>query len=439
MLGRRKRGARRFARDSASALAHSDFRRLFIAQTVSSFGDALLPVALTFAVIESGGSASDIGLVLGAALLPTVALTLVGGVWADRVSRRAILVGSDALQGFCQGATAYLLLSGTAEVWHLVVLQALNGIGRAFFHPAVGAIVPSTVPAKDLQQANALIESVRNVNSIAGPAAAGVLFALSGAGLAILVDAATFAISMVALMLMRGGDYRVNSPDVDSSLLRDLRDGWAMVRSRRWLWVELVRSAFDFPIVVAPFLVLGPLIAIERLGGAHAWAAIAAAFSVGALAGSAIATRYQARRPMFTCTALMYLTALPPLMLAYTNTAMGVAAIEGIRGAAVGFFGATWVTLLQEQIPDRVRGRVNAWDLTITYGLTPFGYILAAPLAARFSQTAVLTMSGLWAVVSVSVALAVPEIRQLRRAPLAGASEPSDPEKLAVAEQSQAN
>ena len=123
-----------------------DFRRVFLAQSVSVFGDGITPVALTFAVLELTGSGTDLGLVLAAQSLPLAALALVGGVWADRLPRQKVMVASDLVRAAVQGVAAVLLLSGSAQVWHLALLAALHGAAEAFFRPAAGALIPQIVP-----------------------------------------------------------------------------------------------------------------------------------------------------------------------------------------------------------------------------------------------------------------------------------------------------
>jgi hypothetical protein len=145
------------------ALRERQFRRYFVGQTTSYLGDGLLPVAVSFAVLDLTGSASDLGLVLAARMVPVVVFLLVGGVWADRLPRHLVMLASDVVRGAVQALLAVLLLTGTAELWHLLLLQALYGVGEAFMRPASTGLLPSIVSAERLQQANALLAA--SVNS----------------------------------------------------------------------------------------------------------------------------------------------------------------------------------------------------------------------------------------------------------------------------------
>ena len=124
------------------ALRHPAFRLLFLGQAVSSLGDRLVPVALAFAVLDLTGSVTDLGIVLAAQTVPLVVFVLLGGVWADRLPRQRVMLGSDAVRALAQGASALLLLEGRAHVWQLAVLQAVYGAAEAFFGPASTAVVP---------------------------------------------------------------------------------------------------------------------------------------------------------------------------------------------------------------------------------------------------------------------------------------------------------
>ena len=163
----------------------------------------MVAVALAFAVLEIGGSASDVGLVLDAGVFPLVASVLVGGVVADRASRRAVMVAADLVRVASQGTMAALLIAGVSEVWMLALLAGVTGTATGFFGPASTGLLPEVVPAEQLQPANALRSSAVSTGEILGPLAAGVLVAAAGAGWAIAADAVTFGVSAACLAMLR--------------------------------------------------------------------------------------------------------------------------------------------------------------------------------------------------------------------------------------------
>ena len=163
-------------------LAEPSFRTLFLARSVSSAGDSFLPVALAFAVLDLTGSAVDLGIVLAAATISSLLLLPLGGVWADRLPRGRVMLVADLARGVAQATVAILLISGHAEVWHLVVLQVVDGSAEAFFNPASGAIVPETISGRLLREANALLGFSTGLSYAVGPGVAGILVAATSPG-----------------------------------------------------------------------------------------------------------------------------------------------------------------------------------------------------------------------------------------------------------------
>jgi len=378
-----------------------NFRRVFFAQSVSVFGDGITPVALTFAVLELTGSGTDLGLVLAAQALPLAGLALVGGVWADRLPRERVMIASDLVRAAVQATAAALLLSGAAQIWQLAVLAALHGAAEAFFRPAAGALLPQLVPARDLQQANALMGMSDNFGWMVGPAVAGTLVALIGVGGAIAVDAVTFLVSAAFLTSLRVPALaRTRGAQ---RFVAELRDGWREVRSRTWLWVMLLRVCLVLCIVIAPFQVLGPLGLQEQGYTAAAWGWIMAAFSLGMMFGAAIALRYRPKRPMITVTFAGATALLSPLALALGFGPWALATVQGGRGVAVGVLVAVWNTALQTEVEEEALGRVVAWDWMASLALWPVGLALAGPLAEWLGVTttawisvALGSVAGLW-------------------------------------------
>ncbi len=389
-----------------------NFRRVFLAQSVSVFGDGITPVALTFAVLELTGSGTDLGLVLAAQVLPLAGLALVGGVWADRLRREKVMIASDLVRAAVQATAAALLLSGTARIWQLAILAALHGAAEAFFRPAAGALLPQLVPARDLQQANALMGMSDNFGWFVGPAVAGTLVALIGAGGAIAVDAATFVISAAFLTSLRVPALVRSRPSQRFAL--ELRDGWREVRSRTWLWVMLLRVCLVLCIVIAPFQVLGPLGLTEQGYTPLAWGWIMAAFSLGMILGAAVALRYRPKRPMITVTFAGGTALLAPLALALGFGPWTLAAVQAGRGVAVGVLVAVWNTALQTEVEEEALGRVVAWDWMASLALWPVGLALAGPLAEWLGVTTTAWISvGLGSVAAFWV-LAVGDVWRMR-------------------------
>jgi MFS family permease len=258
-----------FDRLDLGPLRERSFRFLFLGRTTTFIGNAFANIALAFAVLDLTGSKSDLGFVLAARTLPQVLFLLVGGIWADRLPRHRVMVVSNVVSGLSQGAIAVLLLTGQAEIWHLLALAAVNGLSTAFFFPAATGIVPQTVPQAMLQPANAILRLGQNASWIAGAALGGLVVAATSPGVGIAVDAAAFLVAAVLLAMIRlPATLRIEA----SNFFADLTEGWREFRSRTWLWVIVLQFGFVNAMILGVEGVLGPAVANDHLGGAAAWA-----------------------------------------------------------------------------------------------------------------------------------------------------------------------
>jgi len=194
--------------DSLAALGEPEFRKLFIGQATSVVGSMFRVVALPFAVLAIGGTATDIGIVEAAGLIPLAALVLLGGVWADRLPRRIVMLAADAGRTVLQLAAAALLVAGVAHVWQLAALQVGMGVCEAFFGPAYTGLVPEVVSPPRLQQANALQGLVSSGSMTLGAFLAGMLVAAVGPGWAIGIDGLSYLASAWFLLRLRPPAFR---------------------------------------------------------------------------------------------------------------------------------------------------------------------------------------------------------------------------------------
>ena len=395
---------------SLQVLKRRDFRLFFLGQGVSVLGDRMVAVALAFAVLETGGSASEVGLVLGAAWGPLVVTVLAGGVIADRTSRRGVMLGADLARVVSQGGMAALVIAGTAEVWMLAVLAGITGAATGFFSPASTGLLPEVVPEEELQPANALRSTALSASEILGPLAAGVIVAAAGAGWAIGVDAATYAVSAVSLAMLRP-PARVRPES--ASFLGDLREGWTEFRSRRWVWAFVVYAAVG-NMLWGAWSALGPIVAHRDLGGAAVWGSILGALGVGALVGSAYATRARPRRPLLLVGLMEGLFGLPLAFLAAAAPAPLIAFAAFLTGFALMVGNTVWQSTLQRHIPAASLSRVSSYDWFGSYALYPLGLAVWGSVAGAIGiHTALWLAFGLFAVSAMAI-LAVPDIRQFR-------------------------
>jgi len=397
------------------------FRLLFIGQALSMLGDRITFVALPFAVLAIGGSAGDVGLVVAAATIPFALFALLGGVWADRLPRHRLMLASDLVRLATQAIAAVLLLTGSAEVWHLAVLMAIFGTADAFFAPALTGLLPAVVAPERLQEANALRSLVLSGGLVLGPALAGVLVALVGPGGAIAFDAGTFAASAVALALLRPRTVeRVEA--AEPTLLQGLREGFTEVRARPWVQAFLAVLCMYHVVVLPAIYVLGPVLAERELDGAQTWAIVTAGFGVGAILGDLLVLRWKPARPLLVAAAALVVASCQAAIVGSGLPVWGIAGLEAVTGVAVSVGFTLWETTLQEQIPERAISRVSSYDYLVTVGLMPVGLALAGPLEGAVGLHELLALQTAVAVPIALAALAIPAVRSLRRLPASGSA-----------------
>jgi MFS family permease len=397
---------------AVDALRERDFRWFFAGQAVSDLGDKLVPVALAFAVLDLTGSASALGLVLLFRAVPNLVFLLAGGVWADRLPRHHLMLGCNVVRGLSQGLTAALLVAGHARLWELCALAAVYGTADAFFGPATTGLVQQIVTPGRLQQANALQTLSQSSARVVGPAIAGVIVATAGAGWAIAIDSATFFVGAVSLaQLAPAAIVRVRG-----SFLRELAEGWREVVSRSWIWVSIVSFAIFQFACLAPYIVLGPVISRDSLGGASAYAAIMAAAGAGSVLGGVLTLLLKPARPLRACFLGGAVWALVLLAFGLAVPVPVIAVAAAAANAGMTFGGSLWFTSLQQHVPRESISRVSSYDWMGSMVFLPLGFALAGPLAdAVGAGPAMIGAACVCVVVNLGVA-ALPSVRTLGRA-----------------------
>lgn len=393
-------------------LSQRDFRNLFIGQAASTIGDGIVFVALALYVTEIG-SATDVGLVLAAATFPMVAFLLLGGVWADRLPRHRVMIVADLIRFALHALLAALIFTGAVEIWHIVVIEALFGTAEAFFRPAHTGLVPQTVPEDMIQDAKAAGSTVETVAEFAGPALATVLVLGLGAGWAFAIDAVTFLVSAVFLTRVRP---RVRGERHGRrTVLAELCEGYAEVRSRAWIWVTVVVFAVALMLSFGPWTTLGPSIAEDEYGSAGVFGLLAAAMGAGTMLGALLGFRWRPLHPMRA--GFLWVLGWPVVTAAFALGAPLVVLVALFAAAGVGLslFGIWWDTALAERVPPHTLSRVSAYDWMGSLALLPIGYLVAGPLGDALGAGAVLAVGSALAALVLAAGLAVRETWTMRR------------------------
>jgi MFS family permease len=307
-------------------LRQRDFRNFYLGYCTSMLGTGMSRIALTFAVLDSGASATELGYVFAASVVPQVVFMIGGGVLADRLGRRPVMLITDTGRFGVQSVLAAALVLGRPALWEFVLLAALLSVGEGFFNPALGGLRADIAPRALLADANALIGVAQNAAAVLGPAIAGTLVALTSPALVIAFDAASYGVSVLALASLRipPAGVPVQSP------WRDLTESWSTFKSETWLWIITVQFALFNLFTWAPYLLLGPILARAYLGGAQAWGIVTAAFAGGSVLGGVFMVgRRRPDRPLLYAAICTLGYAIPCLMLALSS--LVVAALPSIR------------------------------------------------------------------------------------------------------------
>lgn len=398
----------------------TDFRWLFLSQTISTTGDRIVLVALALLVTERTGSTTDLGIVIAAQTIALVTFLLLGGVWADRLPRHRIMVATDLVRGGLHALLALLIFTDAVEIWHLVVIEFGFGAAEAFFRPAYSGLVPQTVPEDLIQEANAANGLTQTLAEFAGPAIATALVLTLGTGWAFAVDSASFMASAVLLLFVTPRPR--GEPTERTTLLAELRAGWREVRARAWVWVTIAVFSLNIVFAYAPYVVLGPSVAADRYGDPATWGWIASSVGAGTALGALLALRWRPSRPL-----LIGILLCVPFGIVLAALAIGIPLAVLIPGAlasgvGVALFGVWWETALAQRIPPAALGRVASYDWMGSMALLPIGYLLIGVLADQIGATEVMGVAGLLGAAVVLVALIPRETRALRR--IEGGAEP---------------
>jgi predicted MFS family arabinose efflux permease len=406
-------------------LRHRDFRYLWLAQSSSVIGDNIVLVALALFVIARSGSATDLGLVLAAQSVPLVAFLLFGGVWADRLPRHRLMIATDLVRFCLHALLAVLIFTGGAPIWRVVAIEVLFGSAEAFFRPAAMGLLPQTVPEADIQQATAISTMSNNVAEFAGPALATALVLGAGAGWAFALDAATFLLSAAFLARVRprrrSAETTTEPEATDEpeaargSVWAEIRAGAREVRSRTWVWATLASFCVALFCGLAPWFVLGPLVARQQYGHLAIYGVVEAALGLGTIVGSLVGVGWRPRYPMRLAMLAILIWPVTSILYASGVTLFVVIPATVVGGGGISLFDVWWQTALAERIPPEALSRVTSYDWMVSGALLPAGFLLAGPLAGALGAVEVVLGGSALALVAFGLGLLPRETRMLRR------------------------
>lgn len=418
--------------DRLSALRHRNFRLLLAGTTASSLGNAVTPIALAFAVVDLGGSATDLGLVVAAFALAEVVTVLFGGVLGDRLPRQLMLEGSSAGSALTQLFLATSLIVGFADIAMLAAVGALNGCLAALSQPSSRAMTRLVVPAEDLASAVAIRPLLQTTAATVGFTLGGVLVAVAGSGWAIGLDALTFALAAYCYSRMRVEQTPPAGPH--ASMLADLGEGAREVFAHPWLWLLIGQALLYHLFYGGAQTVLGPLV-IGAEFGRSSWGVTLGTLMAGFVVGGLVCLRWRPRRSLLVGTVLLSLTALFPIAMALSDQLWVVLLGAFLHGFGLQVFDVFWDLSIQQNIaPDKL-ARVYSFDIVGSFVAKPLGLALTGPVAVLVGYHGWLLVVGCVMAASSLLALASSDVRRLVRDPGTGPGEAPGSERQAASAQ----
>jgi MFS family permease len=379
-------------------------------QATSFVGDAAFTVALGWRVIELTGKAGSLGYVLALETVAMMATLLLGGVLADRYSRRRLMIGSDLARAAIVGVFLGLELTDQLTFASVLVLAAGFGLAQGFFQPAFGGIVPLVVEAPLLASANSWLGIARQGSAVVGPAVAAVLYGAVGPSTVWAIESASFLVSAAALWLARP---RMVAPEAPQGMWHELAEGFRYVASVPWIWAGILAACVILMFGMAPFNALLPRIVHTHYGrGVGSYGLLFSLMSAGMVAGSLAWAHWNPRRHrMVICYGSFGLGAAGIIVVGLSDSYWLAAAAVVWRGLGIGIGIAAWMTLVNELVPERLLSRVFSLDFFGSTGLTPVGYVMAGALASVVEPTSILAFGGVIAVTLWFVPLAWRSVR----------------------------
>lgn len=394
-----------------------EYRLLIAAVTLSIFADGMFAVVLALQVIELDNNPVSLSIVMTCFGAAFVAFVLVGGITADRMNQRKIIIGVETVNVVAASAVATLGLLGALQVWHLALAATAMGTAAAFFFPAYSAILPRILPAEQLLAANGVEGVVRPVFQRAvGPAVAGMLIGATFPAVGSVVVAALFATGLVLLIATRpAASTPPQEPEVERAhVLRDLRDGFVFMLRTPWLlWTLLFASMFVL-VVLGPIEVLLPFIVNDRFDdGARTYGFILAFFGMGSALGAlAVSSGRLPRRYLTVMMAMWGLGSIPLVVVGFTSSFTWMAVATFVVGLTDGAGMVIWGTLLQRRVPTEMLGRVSSLDFFVSLAFMPLSFAIVGPLSKVVTMQTIFLVAGIAPVILAAIALVAAKMRQ---------------------------
>jgi MFS family permease len=395
-----------------SLFSYKGYRNLWISSIFTIIAMSAFPIALAVTVLDAGGSATALGLILAARVLSGVLLSPVGGVWSDRLPRKHVLIAADGFRGL-MGTVVVFFDPTTIPLWILGLIVILMGVSDAFGAPASQAIIPGLVPDALLPSANVVRGIAIKAATIAGPGIAGVIVVSLGTHATYIATSIFFAIGAALLFKIDEGPLPETS-ETPSKFFHDLRDGVGIVWKYKWIAAMIAMASVQLMLVIGVENVMLPVITKREFNTASVFATAAALFSLGGAISAILSIKSKTKVPGLVAVTVWGLFIFAPLVLAFPSSRELIFISYFIAGFSVGPWEAFWSTQVQREVPKEYQGRVFSLDYMGSIGLMPLGMALAGPLANLFGERPLLIGVSIFHLVICAVVLLVPGVKEMK-------------------------
>ena len=398
--------------EPGALFSYRSYRNLWVSTVLTIVATSAFPIALAVTILDAGGSATALGLIMGARVLSGVLLAPVGGVWADRLSRRSVLIASDGIRAVV-GSLVIFFDPSTISLWVLLAVVVIMGASDAFGRPAVAAIIPSILPDHLLPSGNVVRGIAMKGGEIAGPGIAGLIIVTFGTHATYLTTCFFFLVGALLLFRINENPREINSSS-KSSFLTEVREGLRVVWYYKWITAMIIMATFQLMMVVGVEMVLLPVITKRDFGTAAVYATAAALFSLGGVISAIISIKSKTKRPGTVSVVVWGLFIFAPLVLAFPSSKELIFLAYFLAGFSVGPWEAFWNTQVQREVPAEYQARVFSIDYMGTVGLLPLGMALAGPMADLFGERPLLIGVAIFHLLICAVVLFVPGVKQMK-------------------------
>lgn len=386
---------------TASLWRNHHFLLVWGGQSISLIGSRLTFIALMWWTLEATGSAAILASAAIAAAVPSLLLGPIAGTFIDRLDRRKLMLAMNLASMLIVGTAATLLFLGRLQVWQVYIIFLLRSTAKVFHQPSLQASIPNLVTKDQLTKANSLYQISAGTSGILGPALGGLLVGLVGSGLTMWVDAITFFLAGISLLLASFTSPCAATGKGWKSVLKDTLFGLRFLYSKKVLFALLLLFAL-VNFIFAPITVLLPIMAMDILDvGAKGFGLLSASISAGLLIGGLLTSRL--KRFKHYGLGIIWALVLIGGMLALFGLSrnlflsMGILTVLGIAVAIINIFE---IVIFQTRIPNELQGRIFAADSAISFGLEPISLAATGGLLTIFTAPAVVVGCGLAAIVA---------------------------------------